>query len=116
MRAAASAEPARLLYLAGDNKRSKGQYVLRFDYILTSQSDELGVKVFVNDHDITIGTDGGDFRMNNSQRMPDLVMLPASTSWSTYYLPVELSGGYNYVYVLFSGSGTGNTGVDNVSL
>ncbi len=114
--AAASAEPARLLYVAGDDKRSKGQYVLRFDYILTSQSDELGVKVFVSDRDITIGTDGGDFRMNSAQRMSDQVMLPASASWSTYYLPVELGAGYNYVYVLFSGSGTGNTGIDNVSL
>jgi hypothetical protein len=116
VRAAASAEPARLLYVAGDDKRSKGQYVLRFDYILTSQSDELGVKVFVSDRDITIGTDGGDFRMNSAQRMADQVMLPASASWSTYYLPVELGAGYNYVYVLFSGSGTGNTGIDNVSL
>lgn len=116
VRAAASAEPSRLLYLAGDDKRSKGQYVLRFDYILTSPSDELGVKVFVSDRDITIGTDGGDFRMNSTQRMSDLVMLPASASWSTYYLPVELGAGYTYVYVLFSGSGSGNTGIDNVSL
>lgn len=115
-RAAASREAGRLLYVANDAKRSKGSYVLRFDYILTDPSDVLGVKVFVSDSDITIGTDGGSFRMNNSQRPTDLVMLPSGAAWSTYYLPVELSAGYNNIYVLFIGSGSGNTGVDNVSL
>jgi hypothetical protein len=116
VRAPASAEPARLLYLAGDGKRSTGRYVLRFDYIRTGPSDELGVKVFVSDRDITIGTDGGDFHMNSSQRPADMVSLPGNAAWATYYLPVELSGGYNYIYVLFIGSGAGNTGVDNVML
>ena len=116
VRAAASRDAGRLLYVASDAKRSKGSYVLRFDYILTDPSDVLGVKVFVSDSDITIGTDGGNFRMNNSQRPNDVVMLPSGASWVTYYLPVELGSGYNYVYVLFVGSGAGNTGIDNVSL
>ena len=116
VRASASREAGRLLYVVNDAKRSKGSYVLRFDYILTDPSDVLGVKVFVSDSDITIGTDGGNFRMNNSQRPADMVMLPAGASWVTYYLPVELGGGYNYVYVLVIGSGAGNTGIDNVSL
>jgi hypothetical protein len=116
VRAAASQEAGRLLYVASDAKRSKGSYVLRFDYILTGSSDALGVKVFVSDRDIVIGTDGGDIRMNSSQRAADLTMLPASTVWATYYLPVELGDGYNYVYVLFVGNGTGNTGIDNISL
>ncbi|MFA6172483.1 MAG: SH3 domain-containing protein [Kiritimatiellales bacterium] len=116
VRAAASREAGRLLYVVNDAKRSTGSYVLRFDYILADPSDVLGVKVFVSDSDITVGTDGGNFRMNNSQRPADMVMLPASASWSTYYLPVELGGGYNYVYVLAVGSGAGNTGIDNVSL
>ena len=115
-RAAASRQTSRLLYLASDAKRSTGSYLLRFDYILTDPSDVLGVKVFVSDRDITIGTDGGDFRMNSAQRPSDMIMLPASASWTTYPLPVELGNGYNYVYVLFIGSGAGNTGIDNVSL
>ena len=116
VRAAASREAGRLLYVANDAKRSKGSYALRFDYILADPSDVLGVKVFVSDSDITIGTDGGNFKMNNSQRPNDMVILPAGASWATYYLPVELSNGYNYIYVLFVGSGAGNTGIDNVSL
>lgn len=115
-RAATSRDAGRLLYVVSDAKRSTGSYVLRFDYILTDASDVLGVKVFVSDRDITIGTEGGDFRMNNAQRPADLVALPANSAWTTYYLPVELGSGYNYVYVLFSGSGNGNTGVDNISL
>ncbi len=116
VRAAASRDAGRLLYVVSDAKRSTGSYVLRFDYILTEPADVLGVKVFVSDRDITIGTDGGDFRMNSFQRPSDMITLPISASWSTYYLPVELGNGYNYIYVLFSGSGSGNTGVDNVSL
>ena len=116
VRAAASREAGRLLYVVNDAKRSKGSYVLRFDYILADPADVLGVKVFVSDSDITVGTDAGNFKMNNSQRPNDLVILPAGASWVTYYLPVELSNGYNYIYVLFVGSGTGNTGIDNVSL
>jgi hypothetical protein len=116
VRAAASRSESRLLYLASDAKRSKGGYVLRFDYILTNTSDSLAVKVFVSDRDITVGTTGGDFRMDNAQRSQDMVVLSPAAGWSTYYLPVELGEGYNYVYILFSGSGTGNTGLDNISL
>lgn len=116
VRAAASREASRLLYVASDVKRSKGNYQLRFDYILTNPSDVLGVKVFVSDRDITIGTDGGDFRMNGSQLSADMTLLPAGASWAAYSLPVELGSGYNYIYVLFTGSGAGNTGIDNVSL
>ncbi len=116
VRAAASRETGRLLYVVSDAKRSKGSYVLRFDYKVADPSDVLSVKVFVSDRDITVGTDGGDFRMNNTQRPSDMVLLPVSASWATYYLPVELGGGYNYVYVLFIGSGAGDTGVDNISL
>ena len=115
VRAAASREPSRLLYVVSDSGRSKGSYVLRFDYILTDPSDVLGVKVFVSNTDIRVGTDGGDFRMNSSHRPSDMVELPASKGWTTYYLPVELGSGYNCIYVLFSGSGTGNTGIDNIS-
>jgi len=116
VRAAASREGSRLLYVANDAKRSQGRYLLHFDYLITDPSDVLGVKVFVSDRDITVGTDGGDFRMNNTQRPGDLVMLPAAAGWTAYHLPVELGNGYNYVYVLFMGSGNGNTGIDNVSL
>lgn len=115
VRAAASREPSRLLYVVNDSGRSKGSYVLRFDYILTDPSDVFGVKVFVSNTDIRVGTDGGDFRMNSSHRPSDMVELPASRGWTTYSLPVELGSGYNCIYVLFSGSGTGNTGIDNIS-
>jgi uncharacterized protein YraI len=116
VRAAASRDAGRLLYVVSDAGRSRGSYVLRFDYLLTDPSDVLGVKVFVSNTDIRIGTDGGDFRMNSSQRPDDMIMLPASATWATYYLPVELGSGYNCIYVLFTGSGTGNTGIDNLSL
>jgi hypothetical protein len=116
VRAAASRDAGRLLYVAADSKRSNGSYLLRFDYILTDSSDALGVKVFVSDRDITVGIDGGDFRMNSAQRPADITLLPSCTSWTTYYMPVELGSGYNYIYVLFAGSGSGNTGIDNISL
>jgi uncharacterized protein YraI len=116
VRAAASREAGRLLYVVNDEKRSTGSYVLRFDYILTDATDILGVKVFVSDSDIAIGTDGGNFRMNGAQRPDDMVMLSAGATWVTYYLPVELGNGYNNIYVLFVGSGSSNTGIDNVSL
>lgn len=116
VRAAASKEASRLLYVAKDDGRSKGSYVLRLDYILADSSDTLGVKVFVSNRDITVGTAGGDFRMNSTQKPGDMVMLPSGKSWATYYLPVELGDGYNYIYVLFTGSGAGNTGLDNISL
>jgi hypothetical protein len=90
--------------------------VLRFDYILTDTADVLGVRVFVSDTDIKVGTDGGNFLMNSVQRPKDMVMLPASATWVTYYLPVELGSGYNNIYVLFVGSGSANTGIDNASL
>lgn len=115
-RAAASRETSLLLYVASDAKRSAGSYLLNFDYILADPSDVLGVKVFVSDRDITIGTDGGNFRMNNPQRPADMVILPTSASWIKYSMPVELGSGYNYIYVLFTGSGIGNTGIDNISL
>lgn len=116
VRAAASREAGRLLYVVNDEKRSTGSYVLRFDYILTDATDVLGVKVFVSDSDIAIGTDGGNFRMNSTQRPDDMIMLPAGATWVTYYLPVELGNGYNNIYVLFVGSGAANTGIDNISL
>jgi uncharacterized protein YgiM (DUF1202 family) len=116
VRAAALREAGRLLYVVNDEKRSTGSYVLRFDYILADAADVLGVKVFVSDSDIAIGTDGGNFRMNGTQRPDDMVMLPAGQTWVTYYLPVELGNGYNNIYVLFVGSGSSNTGIDNVSL
>ena len=116
VRAAASRQAGRLLYVVNDEKRSTGSYVLRFDYILTDASDVLGVKVFVSDSDIAIGTDGGNFRMNSTQRMDDMIMLSAGATWVTYYLPVELGDGYNNIYVLFVGSGAANTGIDNISL
>jgi uncharacterized protein YraI len=115
-RAAASREAGRLLYVANDAKRSTGSYLLRFDYILADPADVLGVKVFVSDRDITIGTTGGILKMNDTQRMPDMIMLPAVTGWAAHSLAVELGSGYNFVYVLFAGSGVGNTGIDNVSL
>lgn len=115
-RAAASREVGRLLYVVNDGKRSAGSYVLRFDYILAAATDVLGVKVFVSDSDIAVGTDGGNFRMNNTQRPDDMIMLPAGAAWVTYYLPVELGSGYNNIYVLFVGNGSVNTGIDNVSL
>lgn len=116
VRAAASREAGRLLYVVNDEKRSTGSYVLRFDYILIDAADILGVKVFVSDSDIAIGTDGGNFRMNSPQCPDDMVMLSAGATWVTCYLPVELGNGYNNIYVLFVGSGSSNTGIDNVSL
>jgi len=116
VRAAASREAGRLLYVVNDEKRSTGSYVLRFDYILTDAADVLGVKVFVSDSDIAIGTDGGNFRMNSTQRPDDMIILSAGATWVTYYLPVELGKGYNNIYVLFVGSGAANTGIDNISL
>jgi hypothetical protein len=116
VRAAASREAGRLLYVVNDGKRSAGSYVLRFDYILAAATDVLGVKVFVSDSDIAVGTDGGNFRMNSTQRPDDMIMLPAGAAWVTYYLPVELGSGYNNIYVLFVGNGSVNTGIDNVSL
>jgi hypothetical protein len=116
LRAAASRVAGRLLYVVNDEKRSTGSYVLRFDYILTDTADVLGVRVFVSDTDIKVGTDGGNFLMNSVQRPDDMVMLPASATWVTYYLPVELGRGYNNIYVLFVGSGSANTGIYNASL
>jgi uncharacterized protein YraI len=116
VRAAASRDAGRLLYVVNDGRRSAGSYVLRFDYILAAATDVLGVKVFVSDSDIAVGTDGGNFRMNSTQRPDDMIMLPAGAAWVTYYLPVELGSGYNNIYVLFVGNGSVNTGIDNVSL
>jgi hypothetical protein len=115
-RAAASRQQTRLLYVASDTKRSTGSYLLRFDYILTDPADALAVKVFVSDRDITVGTDGGVLKMNDVQSLPDMISLPSAAGWTTYSLSVELGGGYNYIYVLFTGSGAGNTGIDNVTL
>jgi uncharacterized protein YraI len=116
VRAAASRTASRLLYVASDAKRSAGSYLLRFDYILTDPADALAVRVFVSDRDITVGTDGGVLKMNDTKSLPDMIALPASAGWTAYSLPVELGSGYNCIYVLFTGSGAGNTGIDNVSL
>jgi hypothetical protein len=116
VRATSTGDPARLLYVAKDDKRSKGSYALRFDYVKESAQDHLSVKVFVSDRDITVGTTGGNFRMNNTSLFSDMVDLPVSKGWKTYHVPVELGAGYNYVYVLFAGNNSGNTGLDNVTL
>jgi len=115
-RVSARGEPARLLYVVHDGKRSTGSYLLRFDYLLTDPADELGVKVFVTEADTKVGSDGGDFRMNSTQRPADMVLLKPARSWTTFSLPVELGSGYNCIYVLFTGTGAGSTGIDNVSL
>jgi uncharacterized protein YgiM (DUF1202 family) len=115
-RALNTLHPVRLLYLARDDKRSKGKYVLQFDYVLTHPKDTLAVKVFVSDSDILVGTVGGDFRMNDTEKFPDMIELPSVPDWTSHSVAVELGEGYNFVYVLFYGTGAGNTGLDNVNL
>jgi hypothetical protein len=116
VRAPAYHAPCRLLYLATDSGRSTGSYVLQFDYVLKKSTDTLGVKVFVSDRDVSVGTGGGDFMMDAHSEMRDLIMLPVSPIWATYRVPVELGNGYDNIYVLFCGTGMEHTGIDNVSL
>ncbi len=112
----AGSQPSRMLYVVRNDKAAKGGYRLTFDYVLTDPSDALGVTVFAMDKDLRVGASSGAIHMDKGMQA-GMTKMPVSSRWKTGTLSVNLGDGYNYVYVLFAGTGmAGYTGVDNVFL
>jgi len=109
-----SSRPSKLLYVISDKKKRKGRSRLSFDFIKTRSKDLLGMKLFATDEDVKIGQNTGQLLMGEETIPSDLEILPSAYSWDTRTLTVDLGDGYNYIYVLFMGTGLGTTGLDNV--
>jgi len=109
-----SSKPARLLYVAWNNKSAK-KAQLTFDYIKQDPDAFLGVKFFASDRDILIGRSSGQFHMDETSVPEGVIELSTSSIWKTQTFELNLEEGYEYLYILFVGEEKA-VGVDNVVL